>query len=229
MKIYFILIGLFVSYDSFAQVEESKLGAWYMYFYNVNLNESAWGIQGDFQYRNWNTIGDLEQLLLRFGVTYTPKNTTAVFTVGYANITTGTAGENDNTFGENRIYQEALIPQKIAKHFFLTHRFRCEQRWVENQDFRTRLRYNLFLNITLNDTELKKGVFYAAFYNKLFINGERSNGVSDLELFDRNRTYFGLGYALSFSSRIQLGWMRQETNNWTKGQLQFSLHQNVNF
>jgi len=72
-------------------------------------------------------------------------------------------------------------------------------------------------------------VFYAAFYNELFINGERSNGVSDLELFDRNRTYFGLGYALSFSSRIQLGWMRQETNNWTKGQLQFSLHQNVNF
>ncbi len=82
MKIYFILIGFFLSYNSLAQVEESKLGAWYMYFYNVNLNESAWGIQGDFQYRHWNTIGDLKQLLLRSGVTYTPRNTTAVFTVG---------------------------------------------------------------------------------------------------------------------------------------------------
>ena len=229
MKIYLILIGFFLCFNSSAQVEESKLGAWYMYFYNVNLNESAWGIQGDFQYRQWNTIGDLEQLLLRSGVTYTPKNTSAVFTVGYANITTGTPGESNNTFGEKRIYQEALIPQKIAKRFFLTHRFRYEQRWVENQDFRTRLRYNLFLNITLNGTELKKGVFYAAFYNELFMNGERSNGVSDLELFDRNRTYFGLGYALSSSSRIQVGCLRQETENWTKGQLQFSLHQNLNF
>lgn len=89
-----------------------------MYFYNINLSESAWGIQGDFQYRHWNTNGDLEQLLLRSGVTYTPKNTTAVFTVGYANITTGTLGESDNIFGENRIYQEALLPQKITKHFF---------------------------------------------------------------------------------------------------------------
>ena len=229
MKIYSVLIGLLLSYNSFAQVEESRLGAWYMYFYNVNLNESAWGIQGDCQYRNWNTIGDLEQLLLRSGATYTPKNTTAIFSIGYANITTGTPSEGHKTFGENRIYQEALIPQKIAKHFFLTHHFRYEQRWVENQDFRTRLRHNLFLNITLNSTELKKGVFYAALYNELFMNGERSNGVSDLESFDRNRTYFGLGYALSSSSRIQLGWMHQETNNWTKGQLQFSLHQNVNF
>lgn len=100
---------------------------------------------------------------------------------------------------------------------------------MENQDFRTRLRHNLFLNMTLNNTELKKGVFYAAFYNELFINGERSNGESDLELFDRNRTYFGMGYALSSSSRIQLGWMRQKTENCIKGQLQFSLHQNLNF
>jgi len=229
MKIYLILIGFFLCFNSSAQVEESKLGAWYMYFYNHQFKDSQWGIQGDFQYRQWNTIGDLEQLLLRSGVTYTPKNTSAVFTVGYANITTGTPGESNNTFGENRIYQEALIPQKIAKRFFLTHRFRYEQRWVENQDFRTRLRYNLFLNITLNGTELKKGVFYAAFYNELFMNGERSNGVSDLELFDRNRTYFGLGYALSSSSRIQVGCLRQETENWTKGQLQFSLHQNLNF
>jgi hypothetical protein len=171
----------------------------------------------------------MEQLMLRSGLTFTPKDSGVMFTLGYANITTGQFGENDDTFGENRIYQEALIPQKIAKRFFLTHRFRYEQRWVENQDFRTRLRYNLFLNITLNGTELKKGVFYAAFYNELFMNGERSNGVSDLELFDRNRTYFGLGYALSSSSRIQVGWMRQETENWTKGQLQFSLHQNLNF
>jgi hypothetical protein len=61
------------------------------------------------------------------------------------------------------------------------------------------------------------------------MNGERDNGLSDLELFDRNRTYFGLGYVLTKSSRIQIGIMRQETEAWTKNQLQFSLHQNLNF
>lgn len=35
-----------------SQVEESKLGSWYMYFYNVDFEESNFGTQGDFQYRN---------------------------------------------------------------------------------------------------------------------------------------------------------------------------------
>lgn len=55
-----------------AQTNEDKLGAWYMYFFNTPFKESSWGIQGDIQYRNWNIAGDLEQLLLRGGITYTP-------------------------------------------------------------------------------------------------------------------------------------------------------------
>ena len=230
MKLRYIILCLLATQFTFSQsVEESKTGAWYMYFYNLKINESRWGVQGDFQYRHWNLFGDMEQLLLRSGLTYNPKDTNVLFTLGYANITTGTPGEIDDTFNENRIYQEALIPQKISKRFFINHRFRYEQRWVEDQDFRTRFRYNLFLNVTLNDTDFNKGTFYAAFYNELFMNGERTNGNVELDLFDRNRTYFGLGYVLSKSSRIQLGWMRQESNSWTKGQLQFSLHQNLKF
>lgn len=215
--------------SAFAQVEESKLGAWYMYFYNAKFNESEWGVQGDFQYRNWNSLGDLEQLLLRSGLTYSPKEWKATFTLGYGNITTGTPGESEETSAENRIYQEALLPHKIANRVFVTHRFRYEQRWVENQDFRTRFRYNLFINVTLNGEEFKPGVFYAAFYNELFINGERNTGNASVELFDRNRTYLGLGYVISHSTRLQLGWMRQETEMWTKQLLQFSLHHNLNF
>lgn len=228
-KLLLLLSTVFASQFAFAQVEESKLGAWYMYFYNASFNESAWGIQGDAQYRNWNSIGDLEQLLLRSGLTFSPQEWKATFTVGYANISTGTPGNSDNTFAENRIYQEALLPQKIASRVFITHRFRYEQRWVEQQDFRTRFRYNLFINVSLNAKELKKGVFYAAFYNELFINGERHTGNAEVALFDRNRTYLGLGYVLSPTSRIQLGWMRQETEAWIKGQLLFSLQQNLNF
>jgi len=229
MKYLLIGVSLVLSFNAVAQVEESKFGNWLMYFYNVNFEESNFGVQGDFQYRNWNTLGDLEQLLLRSGVTYRPEEAPILFTLGYANITTGTPGESSSTINENRLYQEALINHKILRRVHLVHRFRYEQRWIENQDFRTRFRYNLFINVGLTAKELVPQTVYAAFYNELFINGERSNGISELELFDRNRTYFGLGYVLSKSSRLQVGVMRQETEVWTKNQLQFSLHQNLNF
>jgi hypothetical protein len=60
-----------------------------MYFYTTKFKNSQFGIQGDVQYRNWNTLGDLEQLLLRSGVTYKPTNTDVTLTIGVAHITTG--------------------------------------------------------------------------------------------------------------------------------------------
>ncbi len=210
-----------------AQVDTSQTGAWYMYFYNHQFKESQWGIQGDFQYRDWQFLGDLEQLMLRSGVTFSPKNAGVKFTLGYANITSGQFGDSDTTSNESRIYQEALIPQKLGNRFYLTHRFRYEQRFVEDQDFRTRYRYNLFLNVPLNKAELIKKAIYIALYNELFINGETHIGDGrTVELFDRNRTYLGLGYVLNSKIRFQLGWMNQKVDAFGKGQLQFSMHHN---
>lgn len=167
--------------------------------------------------------------MLRSGITYKTTDSSVLFTLGYANITTGTPGSSSSTVNESRIYQEALLGQNILQRLHLTHRFRYEQRWVENQDFRTRFRYNLFINVGLNSKELVPKTFYVAFYNEVFINGERQTGLSEVELFDRNRTYFGLGYILSNSAKVQLGWMRQETEAFTKNQLQFSFHHNLIF
>lgn len=196
-----------------------------MYFYGVQLGDGPFGFQGDAQFRYWNFGTDLEQILIRNGITYTPQGTNAKFTFGYATITSGTPGESSETSHENRIYQEALLPQKLGSRFFLTHRFRYEQRFVDNQDFRTRYRYNLFLNVGLNQDNLGKGSLYLALYNELFINGQQDIGDGrTVERFDRNRTYLGLGYGISDKLRVQLGWMNQLTDNWEKGQMQFSAH-----
>lgn len=206
--------------------DEDQLGAWYMYFFQKRFKESQWGVQGDYQFRFWNVGTDLEQLLLRSGLTYRPKSEDILFTLGYAYIGTGAFGESDEMTAENRIYQEALFSQKIASRFYLTHRIRYEQRWVESQDFRTRYRYNLFLNVPLNKLALEKNALYLALYNEIFINGQTETGNSrSVQLFDRNRTYLGLGFGISNSSRVQLGWMKQTTTAWAKGQLQLSLHQ----
>jgi len=208
-----------------AQVDEDQLGAWYMYFWNTPIRDSPWGFQGDLQLRNWNIIGDLEQILLRGGPTYTPNNTHVKLTLGYAFIITGEFGDGTSTTAESRIYQEALLPQKVGGRTYITHRFRYEQRFVENQDFRTRYRYNLMINIALNRKDLQHGTVYLAFYNELFINGQRDigNGLS-VEIFDRNRIYGAVGYSLAKGLRIQLGLMRQITDDWAKNQLQLSLH-----
>jgi len=227
-KYKFLLIALFLFSIGFSQnTQEDDLGAWYMYFFNGKFKNSSFGIQGDVQYRNFNLGGDLEQLLIRSGVTYNPKNTTVLITIGAANISTGQIGENNETFNENRIYQEISLPQKIAERVYINHRFRYEQRFIENQDFRTRFRYNLFLNIALNKKNIEKNTFYLAFYNELFINGESKIGNNrSVGVFDRNRFYSGLGYGLTDKIRFQLGFMNQSTENTGKNQIQVSLHHN---
>jgi hypothetical protein len=209
-----------------AQVDEDELGAWYMYFFNARAQNSRWGVQGDLQYRNWDLLGDLEQLLIRGGVTVTLPDGGPTFTLGYANITSGQFGAGGARVREDRAYQEALLPQRIGSRVFLRHRFRFEQRWVDNQDFRTRFRYALFMDLPLKGDDLKKGALYLAFYNELFINGERDigNGRS-VERFDRNRLYGAIGYSLRDNLRVQAGYMHQYTEAVKKGQFQLSLHQ----
>ncbi len=224
-NIFLVLVFGLCCNITLAQVEQSKTGAWYMYFYKHQFKNSQFGIQGDLQYRNWNLIGDLEQLLIRSGLTFTPKSADILFTLGYANITTGQFGDGNATVSESRIYQEALFSQKIGGRFYLSHRFRYEQRFVDNQDFRTRYRYNIFLNIPLNQKSIGEKAVYIALYNELFVNGQTDIGDNrTVQLFDRNRTYLGLGYKLNAKLKFQLGWMNQKTVNWGKGQLQFSAH-----
>ena len=115
-----------------------------MYFFNTTFNESSWGLQGDIQLRNWNIAGDLEQLLLRGGITYKPKKADLKLTLGYGNVTTGSYGVDKSTSAESRIYQEALFPIKFGNRLYTNHRFRYEQRLLEGQNLRTRYRYNLF-------------------------------------------------------------------------------------
>ena len=223
-------LGVIISFSMFplnllGQVDENQTGAWYMYFWNATIKEGPWGFQGDIQHRNWDIIGDLEQLMLRGGLTYRPTGAEITFTLGYAHIRTEEFGSGEEIVHENRIYQEALIPQKLGGRFYLTHRFRYEQRFVEDQDFRTRGRYSLFLNVPLNKKDLQPGAIYLALYNELFINGQRRIGNGrGVELFDRNRTYGAVGYSLVEGLRVQAGLMRQTTDNWKKNQLQLSLH-----
>lgn len=205
-------------------VDEDEHGAWYMYMWSTELEQRRFGFQGDVQYRNWDALGDLEQLLIRGGVTWTPMGSPNKYTLGYAYVDTGAYGPSSATTRENRLYQEALLPRRIGSRIYLTHRLRFEQRAVEDQDTRTRVRYFVGMNWPFNQATLGAGAYYLALYNELFLNGERDIGDGRrVELFDRNRLYAAIGHSLSDQLRVQLGYMHQQTATIGKGQLQLSL------
>jgi hypothetical protein len=206
-------------------VDFDQLGAWYMLFWSTRPDDSSVGLQGDVQHRNWNPGTDLEQLLIRGGLTYDMPESPVRLTGGVAHITSGAFGDSDETSAERRVYQEALVRQSLGPIVSVRHRYRYEQRWVDGQDFRTRFRYALFGDVALNGRGTGDGSIYLALYNEVFINGELEIGGSrSVERFDRNRFYTALGFGVSDRSQLQAGYMIQTVPGGSKGQLQVSLH-----
>lgn len=219
----FLVISLCFSTKSAAQINENKIGGWYVYSWDTPLENRSFGLQGDVQYRNWNLIGDMDQLLLRAAATYDPANISIRFGLGYAYIINSAYESGDVIGREHRVFQDALFPNKLGERVYLNHRLRFEQRWIEDQDLRTRYRYNLAINIPLNQKTLKKNAFYLALFNEIFINGERSTGTGMVEIFDRNRFYSGLGYSITDYMKVQAGFMEQTTSTLSKGQIHINL------
>lgn len=197
-----------------------------MYFWNHDFENSRFGIQGDFQYRDYEIIGDFQQFIARAGLSYAP-NPNIRIVGGYSHFTSGTIGESEITTSENRLFEDINLNHAISQRFRVNHRFRFEQRWVEEQDFRSRYRYLVGLNIPLGKLE-GNNKFYLSFFNEVFINGERKIGNGKrTEYFDRNWLAGSLGYILSESLRFQLGIMRETTNVGGKNQLLLSLHHSI--
>lgn len=224
-----LLLGLLLSLPktSTAQSDPNEIGAWYMYIFNTRFKkDTLWGVQGDVQHRNFSVIGDLQQLLIRGGIAYMPKESPLKLIFGYAYIANGTKGDSKGSAIEHRFYQETSFPIKLAKILFTNHRFRYEMRVLENQDFRTRYRYSFFLNIPINKQFIEPKTVYLSMYNEIFINGQRKIGDGKtVAFFDQNRLYGAFGYVFRKGLKIQCGIMRQTSNSFWKNQLQLSLHQ----
>ena len=186
----------------FVNAQDSDLGNWLIYIGNKKLN-SKWNIHNEVQYRNYNAIGDLEQLLIRTGVGYNLSDNNNNILLGYGYILSENySGDTDDkvSVNEHRIFQQFTTKQKIGK-VGLSHRYRFEQRFVED-DFKMRLRYFLGINIPLQYKEDGKNPLYLSMYNEIFLNTESV-------VFDRNRVFGGLGYKFSNTLRLELGYMNQ--------------------
>lgn len=203
---------------SFAQ--KSDLGAWYMYFGNNKISKKL-NFHNEIQYRNFDGIGDLEQLLIRTGIGYdlTENNNNVLLGYGFILSQPYVNGEKKENI-EHRIFQQYITKQKFGR-FYLQHRYRLEERFLQD-DFRMRFRYLLGLNVPINNKEMLPKTFYGSVYNEIFLN-------LNSPTFDRNRVYGALGYVINKNLRIEAGYMNQIQENRNRGQVQIGFYNNIPF
>lgn len=205
-----VTLLLFLSITIHAQ--NSDLGNWLIYLGDKKIN-TKWNWHHEVQYRNYNAVGDLEQLLLRTGVGYNITDNSNLL-LGYGFIHSQNYIENSDikvNVNEHRIFQQYITRQSVGRAN-LQHRYRFEQRWIEESAFRLRFRYFISVNVPINNTELTDNTWYASAYNEIFINNNQT-------LFDRNRLYAGLGYKLNSNTRFEVGYMNQFLNNENRDQI----------
>lgn len=201
---------------------QDGLGSWWMYFGNQKISNGLnW--HNEIQYRNYNFIGDLEQLMLRTGLGYdlTLHNNNLLLGYGYIISEPYDALGQKNRNTEHRIFGQFITRQTILRTY-LQHRYRLEYRIHENNHPTMRARYFLSANIPLNHREMKPNVVYLSFYNEIFVNLQAG-------YYDRNRVYAALGYQISKDLKAEVGYMSQILPHTSTHQLQLAFFNNISF
>ena len=217
LKKLFVLL-FFLPITLYAQ--KTDVGNWFIYFGNQKIN-NRWNWHNEVQYRNYNFIGDLQQLLLRTGIGYNLTENNNNILLGYGFINSQRYLPNsDQKVGtdEHRIYQQFITRQNFGR-VFVQHRYRLEERFLPD-DFQMRFRYFLSLNVPINRKTMSPNTFYASAYNEFFLNGQGT-------YFDRNRLYGALGYVMGKNFRVEAGFMAQTLQNTNRNQFQIVLFNNL--
>lgn len=110
-----VIITLLLPFWLFSQ--NSDLGNWLIYIGNKKLDK-GFDIHNEVQYRNYNAIGDLEQLLIRTGLGYnlTENNNNILLGYGYI-LSKNYIDETDDktSVEEHRIFQQFTTKQSMGK------------------------------------------------------------------------------------------------------------------
>ena len=219
MRIIKILL-LIICFCNFSFSQKSDIGNWFIYFGNQKINQK-WNWHNEIQYRNYNFIGDTNQLIFRTGIGYNLTENNNNILLGYGFITTQKYLPNSDEkvdTNEHRIYQQFITKQNFGRAL-LQHRYRIEERFISD-DFKLRFRYLLGINIPVNKRTLDKNAVYFSTYNEVFINAESP-------LFDQNRLYGALGFVINKNFKVEAGYMIQTFEKSNRNQFQIVIFNNL--
>ncbi len=210
-KYFFILLIIFCAVRTSAQSPDQRsYGQWLMYFGDNKINDQ-WGIHSELQLRNYFLKSNIEQTLIRVGANYYLGRLSMV-TAGYAFIyTTPTEGnETGSELVENRIWEQLILRHRTY-NVFLEHRYRIEQRFIENRTIDDRfldhrIRYRFMALFPFYNISPSLRHYFIATYNEIFINMGRDTPA---EYFDRNRFYVAVGYQVNPKFNLQVGYLHE--------------------
>jgi hypothetical protein len=213
---------LFVVFPCLALMAQKEISSqsngWIMYYGNHRLTD-RWGLHTEYQWRRSDLFNSWQQSLLRLGVDYYAKNGVQL-TGGYGWIRTYQYGQQPIAFdfNEHRIWQQLILKSKAGR-FDFQHRYRLEQRFLENRvkdasgnynpdgfSFRQRVRYRFLVSVPLSRKEMADNTLFLSIYDEPFLGFGK--GISK-NILDQNRFYLALGWRFDPNFNIQLGYLNQ--------------------
>lgn len=218
MRVFFIILVFSYGVLNAQKEISTQQHGWVMYFGNHRLTDK-WGIHSEYQWRRSDYFDRWQQSLLRLGVDYYGKNNEQ-YTLGYGWIRSYQYGEQPIThnLNEHRIWEQFLTKSKIGR-FDIQHRYRLEQRFIENwaKDasgiynlegyvFSNRVRYRFFVSVPLTRKEMLDKTLFLAAYDEPFLGFGK--GIQK-NILDQNRLYFALGWRFNKQLNMQLGYLNQ--------------------
>lgn len=210
-KTLLLLAGLLLSSQTSAETITQQSG-WAAWNSSYKFSEH-WGSLSDVQIRSGDNWAETQNLMFRPGLTYF-FNSHSNFTVGY--LWNGTLNAPSHDLVEHRIWQQYIYVQQFGA-VPLTHRFRLEQRFVEqasggDRRFSQRLRYFARAVIPVNHAggAFTRGPF-VGLQNETFFNVQHRDAVNGA-FFDQNRAYLAGGFRLSKEIDLELGYLNQYIN-----------------
>lgn len=190
----------------FAQKQiDDQVHGWVAYQGNHKLN-SQFDLHTEYQWRRADGFADWQQSLARVGLDY-KLNTNCSFSGGYGWILTYPYGSQPiaNRTNENRLWQQVILKQRMG-NFQVQHRYRLEQRWIDNQ-FKQRMRYRAQVLIPLQKSfvDKKQGLFMNV-NDEVFLGFGKGIGKN---ILDQNRFIGAVGYQFNKDFQIQMGYLNQ--------------------
>ena len=218
--------------------------SWYMYFGNHRISD-RWGLHSEYQWRRTGWGEKWQQSLLRVGVDYHLK-TGPLVTAGYGWIVSYPYGDQpiDVSTVEHRIWQQFILNQAIWR-FYFNHRFRLEQRLIENMvkdelgesnrdgfNYRNRTRYRFMISVPLSRNDMSDNTLFISIYDEIFLGFGK--GIAK-NILDQNRLFVALGWRFNQNWNMQAGYLNHYViksdgvHHERNHTLQLSMTYNVDF